>query len=179
MRERHGTGRRKPLEPPGPERLELAFDLAQRSIQGEYLDVHCWTFTLASFARLMRELGRLGLCTLACTRAFDMEIGELEFIVIMQPGEQTEVTDSWTRICDEAKPSTSMELETWPDARRRWLNEGRRAEITSYEVAIEQLRRDLADTRDEVAAIQQSTSWRITGPLRGAVQRLRGLSRHS
>ncbi len=160
--------------PPEPDRLSHAFDLARRALGGEYVDVHCWTFTLGSFARIMRDLGRLGLTRLACVRAFDTEVYEHEFFVILQLAGSPEVLESWNRVCDETEGEASPEPDTWPEARRRWLHRGRVVELARHETEIEDLRRQLIDARLEVAEIRHSTSWKITRPLRAAMQRLRG-----
>ena len=161
--------------PPGPDQLEHAFAAARRSVGGEYVDVHCWTFTLASFASIMQQLVHLGLTELACVRAFDTEVYEHEFFVIMTPASQAEAAQSWERVYSEAKGTTSLEVATWPEARRRWLREGNRPEVEQYKAEIAHLWRQVAADQKQIAEIHSSTSWRITGPLRAAVQRVRNL----
>jgi hypothetical protein len=55
--------------------------LGEESMNGQYHDVHCWTFTPASFARLMREIGAAGLSNLVCRAFTDTPIGGMEFYV--------------------------------------------------------------------------------------------------
>jgi hypothetical protein len=55
--------------------------LGEAVMRGEYHDVHCWTFTPASFARLMNEIGAAGLSNLACRAFTDTPIGGMEFYV--------------------------------------------------------------------------------------------------
>ena len=156
------------MEPPGPGQLSQAFAMARRAVQGEYVDVHCWTFTLASFARIMEQLAHLGLTDLACLRAHDTVVYEHEFFVTMNPSDRAEVVNSWRRVFEEAKGATSPEPASWPEARRRWMQDGYRTEIEHYQAEIAGLRR-------QVDEVRQSGSWRITAPLRAMVQRLRSL----
>ena len=156
------------MGPPGPDQLRQAFDMARQAAQGDYVDVHCWTFTLASFARIMEQLAHLGLTDLACLRAHDTEVYDHEFFVIMKPSDHEEVVRSWRRVFEDVKGAPSLEPASWPEARRRWMQDGYRAEIENYQAEIGGLRRQVDEMR-------RSGSWRITGPLRAIVQRLRSL----
>jgi SAM-dependent methyltransferase len=134
-----------------PDQLTRVFGLANWSARGEYVDVHCWAFTLQSFAAVMEQLASLGLTTLACERAFDTEVNTHEFFVIMRPAARLQAVESWA-----APKGADTSLE--------------RQQQTAL---IEHLRRQLQDARDELAALRNSTSWRLTQPLRQAVERLR------
>lgn len=155
------------ITPPDPAQLDHAFARARRAVAGEYVDVHCWAFTLAAFAAVMQKLAHVGLTQLACVRAFDAEVHENEFFVIMTPADPAEVVESWRRVEAEARAPDSPDPQTWPQARRLWLAQGHKTQVERYEAEIALLKRQLADLR-------QSTSWRITRPLRALVARLRG-----
>ena len=156
------------MAPLGPDQLRQAFDMARQAVRGEYVDVHCWTFTLASFARIMEQLAHLGLTDLACVSTHDTEVYEHEFFVIMKPSDREEVVKSWRQVFEDANGAPSPEPASWPEARRRWMQDGYRSEIENYQAEIAGLRR-------QVDEVHQSGSWRITGPLRAIVQRLRSL----
>jgi hypothetical protein len=49
--------------------------LGEAAMRGEYHDVHCWTFTPRSFARLMSAIGAAGLSNLVCRAFSDTPIG--------------------------------------------------------------------------------------------------------
>ncbi|HTK36282.1 MAG TPA: methyltransferase domain-containing protein [Caulobacteraceae bacterium] len=132
-----------------PRNLEHAFAIADRASHGEYIDVHCWAFTLFSFAAIMRQLGGLGLNGLACEYYFDTNIHEHEFFVGMIEGDQDRVVESWGAVMSALA--------------------GERAAPSASE-----LQRQLRDAQRMLADIQNSTSWRITQPLRALVERIRG-----
>ena len=58
-----------------------ATKLGEAAMRGEYHDVHCWTFTPASFARLMQQITAAGLSNLACRDFIDTPIGWTEFYI--------------------------------------------------------------------------------------------------
>jgi SAM-dependent methyltransferase len=138
-----------------PERLEHVLDLVRRSLAGEYIDVHCWTFTLSSFATIMARLNELGLIGLACDGAFDTEVGEHEFFVILRVAEAAEAAQSWWKVANEASGPPSPEPETWSVARIRWMK------ITGAgsNLEVDRLRRELA-------AVYNSSSWKFSRPVR-------------
>lgn len=55
--------------------------LGDEAMRGEYHDVHCWTFTPASFARLMQQITAAGLSNLACRAFTDTPVGWTEFYI--------------------------------------------------------------------------------------------------
>ena len=148
-----------------PEQLNRAFSVADQAKNGGYVDVHCWVFTLASFACIMQQLGSLGLTSLACSQCYDTEINAHEFIVIMSPADQAEVVGSWGRVRQEAKAFPSEHMETWPEARRRWLERGCNSCDADDKAEIALLKQQVIDLRN-------STSWRITSLLRILARRL-------
>lgn len=150
-----------------PDQLQRAFAFADRAKAGAYVDVHCWAFTLASFAAIMRQLTGLGLISLACTAFHDTEIDDDEFIVALAPAEPTEAAASWERVRREAAAPPGDDPAGWPQARRRWLQRGE-------ETLHAQDRAEIDRLQAEIDALRTSTSWRITRPLRAAARLLRG-----
>jgi len=136
----------------GPGELERAFRFADRARQGEYVDVHCWAFTPCSFAAVMEQLGRLGLISVACEWLRPTRFHTHEFFVAMTPADQGRVVASWR----EAGAAAAE------------------AEHGSVETPANRLATELEAARQELTAIRESTSWRMTAPLRHLVTRLRG-----
>lgn len=138
-----------------PSRLQHAFGLARWAGSGEYIDVHCWSFTPLAFATIMEQLASLGLTNLACERWFDTEVNELEFFLVMKVAEPAAVMDSWAAMRRDllGKQDSMRPLEPAADA----------ADLESA----------LKAARDEVAALRNSTSWKMTMPLRQVVERFR------
>jgi hypothetical protein len=154
-----------------PTRLEHSLDLVRRSLAGEYVDVHCWTFTLSSFARIMAQLSELGLVSLACDRAFDTEVGEHEFFVTLRRADPVASTLSWWSIAAEAAGPKSPARETWPEARMRRLRFDDNEELN-------RLRVQVAELGAQVANVYASTSWKLSRPIRvlgGSLKWLRTL----
>ncbi|HEY2001776.1 MAG TPA: methyltransferase domain-containing protein [Acidobacteriaceae bacterium] len=83
--------------------------LGEASMRGEYHDVHCWTFTPASFARLMNEIGAAGLSNLACRAFTDTPIGGMEFYVSVAVYAMADSLP-WMQMEREARPKGSSGL---------------------------------------------------------------------
>jgi hypothetical protein len=130
--------------------LARAKRVVPMAMAGDYLDVHCWTLTLQSFASIMAHVCNMELLDLVCEHGFDVEGEGHEFFVVMKRGSRQEAVASWIGIATEASGPRSSDVDSWPEARRRWL------------------RSDpiLTNLRDRLDDIHRSTSWRITAPLR-------------
>jgi len=126
--------------------------------EAEYVDVHCWTLTLGIFAQIMADLCRMGLVRLQCVHGFDAEVYEHEFVVVMSLAEPKQALDSWIAVIKETSGPQDDDVLNWPEARRRWLEEAR-SEAMGLRLQLEDMR--------------QSTSWRITAPLRRLREMLR------
>lgn len=52
--------------------------------KNEFVDVHCWVFTPASFLDSCAQLASLGLMRLACARFYDTEENDIEFGLLLE-----------------------------------------------------------------------------------------------
>jgi hypothetical protein len=86
-----------------------AAQLGEASMRGEYHDVHCWTFTPASFARLMNDISAAGLSNLSCRAFTDTPIGGMEFYVSLAVCAATNAMP-WAQIEHTARPNASSGL---------------------------------------------------------------------
>lgn len=86
-----------------------AVQLGEASMRGEYHDVHCWTFTPASFARLMSEIRSADLSNLACRAFTDTPIGGMEFYVSLAVYGKGDSLP-WARMERSARPHSSSGL---------------------------------------------------------------------
>lgn len=74
-----------------------AAKLGDAAMRGEYHDVHCWTFTPASFARLMQQITAAGLSNLSCRGFTDTPIGFTEFYISLAIGPVSDAIP-WSKI---------------------------------------------------------------------------------
>lgn len=127
---------------------------------GSYHDVHCWVFTPQSFASLLGRTAALGLHVFACVDLYDTLPGELEFQVILKPDTDRETAarswDRFTKFVRVDVPCSATKTEA--DDLRLRLSE---AEAWATELS---KRKTVAEER--VAAMEASSSWRITRPAR-------------
>jgi SAM-dependent methyltransferase len=164
-----------------PSFLSLA---AAHYAEGRYVDVHCWVFTPWSFletiGHIVRETG-LG---------FDLQyfrttsFHDLEFYVRL--ARVAGSTTDWT-----AEAAAARANALWPEksARTRELAESPTAylapqgapetETLQVKLAEATRRAELAEIRSSelaarAAALESSTSWRITAPMRTVARALRG-----
>lgn len=79
-------------DPPPMEKVFSADEmrvLAERIGQGEYIDVHCHTFTPNSFLAHFRQMSELGLCELELSAIYPTPRGEAEFHAHLYKPRQT------------------------------------------------------------------------------------------
>lgn len=166
---------------PRADTFETAFWTAKNSLEGgAYVDAHCWVFTPASFARLMREAAEHDLLHLACSSFEDTIHGQLEFLAFMRPSDsKAEIVESWRqmekRATNEPAGSSVAQIDGLTDRLKR-LEEDKTAIAARLHQA--EAERDAAQDecerlKAELQAIRLSSSWRITAPLRAAAHRVR------
>jgi SAM-dependent methyltransferase len=162
-----------PLHPPA-KALEVAREALEK---GEYLDVHCWVFTPESFARNMGILVETGLVSMECSQFVDTQYEFGEFLVFLKPySDRQAAAESWHRMQQQAEaglqlalPGTdkykAIELTHQNDKLQHQL-QTKRDEIETLRNEIETLRSEIGTLRSEIEIIRNSTSWRITSPIR-------------
>jgi SAM-dependent methyltransferase len=85
---------------------------------GTYHDVHCWTFTPQSFARMMRELAGQDLLGFSCQHFEDTEPDTLEFFVGLKPCDARDTAvKSWRAM--ESRASDAVPGKRFWKVRRR------------------------------------------------------------
>lgn len=109
--------------------------------QKEYVDVHCWCFSPENFAKTWHELTAFNLNPFDLVEIIESEEKSPdghcgEFITILKRNDNFKLPNSWQIFVDENKKNTSVSLDR----------------VTFLE--------------NEIQAIKNSTSWKITSPLR-------------
>jgi SAM-dependent methyltransferase len=173
--------------------FEMAVHVAKDALNtSNYHDVHCWVFTPHSFAKLMREAAEHDLIDLTCHDCKDTLPNTLEFTVFLRAtSDKSAIVESWRRMeesVDRGIPgSTQLDLQQTRDTHldnhgADDFPENERAQIQRLVVDAQAARHReahlasaLAATRAEVAAYSESTSWKITEPLRKLVRMMRKL----
>lgn len=148
-------------------RLADAIPPARDALEnGTYHDVHCWTFTPYSFAALFEELARAELIHFSCDNFFDTERYEIEFFITLKvSGNQNQIVNSWASMKNATrKPIVRSAL---PGSETL---EGMLASERSCNLA---LIKELDAAHCMIRDFEESTSWRLTEPLRSVVSALR------
>lgn len=84
--------------------ITSALDLARESIQGKYIDVHCWVFTPRSLGSLFARLAHDGLIKMECVQFHDTAYGEHEFFIGLHPcNDREQAVRSWEKVRDLAQ----------------------------------------------------------------------------
>ncbi len=87
--------------------IPSALDLARESINGKYIDVHCWVFTPRSLGNLFARLAYDGLIDMECVQFHDTAYGEHEFFIGLRPcNDRDQVVRSWEKIRDLARETS-------------------------------------------------------------------------
>jgi len=93
---------------------QFAMELCLRWQAGEYVDVHCWTFTPASFVDLWERLAHLGLVDLELADVRPTAWGSLEFHVLLRrpqarpPAHDASIARARRTVATEERPDTSL-----------------------------------------------------------------------
>jgi predicted SAM-dependent methyltransferase len=157
-----------------------AIQMAKEAIEDKtYHDVHCWVFTPKSFATLIGELGSHGFINLACERFFDTDENSDEFFVSMRPTtDRAAIVRSW----DHMRSSVRQELspkDTQIDKLREEIRSVKdrlaeaQAELSRLRAVELDRNANLTLAIERVKALENSTSWKLTRPLRKFVEAIR------
>jgi SAM-dependent methyltransferase len=156
-----------------------AIEVAQDAmIHGNYHDVHCWVFTPRSFAELMRRTALLGLHPYACIAFHDTAFGELEFqVALAKAPDRVKAAETWAHMSAQVRalPEPSLpvvEREAFDHSLAERIA-GLEAERDRAQEQIIRLRAERDAAAARVSALESSTSWRISRPLRAIAERIR------
>jgi SAM-dependent methyltransferase len=128
-----------------------------------YLDIHCWTFTPASFELIIRDLIFLGMISWDVVE-ISGTIG-CEFFVHLQNRSEGEVGELPAELFYEQRRDLLHRVsdENGLNSRRSYQQKHGQREA----------RRRASELQAELDAMRNSTSWRITAPLRSVSAALR------
>ena len=167
--------------------FEMAMDWAKDAHQnGGYHDAHCWIFTPRSFAQLFIELASRHLAIFKCVQFVDTEPNEIEFFVSLAPCvDVAEAIDSWQLMASRAKPHVPSSVEDrllFLETEHKRLMEQQAERLIATGAALDATRHALFQAEEKaqvleqrVAAMERSSSWRVTRPLRSVAARIRSL----
>lgn len=154
--------------------VDQALSFARRALNDpeHYEDVHCWAFTPRSFARCMRALAENGLTRFRCSAFVDTSYPWFEFYAFLQPTDDPqEAAASWRGMEAEALdpiPGSAIAAAALDPSPGSTRPADTLAERTQ----------ELQWARERIAAMEASTSWRVTRVLR-ALGRLGARARHT
>jgi len=142
-------------DPPMDVRGTMA-SVARALRNGEYIDTHCWVFSDAEFAEMLRLLMASGLVDLRVVAMVPTRVNEFEFFVTLErPDGPADDTERWranaASVPSITPPGPAVEAPLSPHGDA---------------TAVERLARANAALAAEVAALRGSASWRLTAPLR-------------
>jgi hypothetical protein len=133
---------------------------------GKYVDVHCWVVTPRRFAELMERLVEVGLISFACADFVDTVAGPFEFYVALRPtADRGAALESWHRMAVTARDHL-ISAQAVPDGSAH-------QDASSLPPHQNAESDELAWLRGRVAAMEASTSWRLTAPIRALTTTLR------
>jgi hypothetical protein len=174
-----------------PNTFEPAMAKARDSIgNSTYHDAHCWVFTPHTFAILLGQLAKHHLIHFACEQFHDTEQHSIEFFVVLRnSGDVARNVASWRAMEDATRPKSPEDLTEPLRATKEALEKSREEVklLRDMQDALERSREEvrlLRDTqlaldksREEVRLLRQSSSWRVTAPLRRLSIKVRSLKR--
>jgi SAM-dependent methyltransferase len=132
-----------------------AYDLALESKKGLFVDTHCYVFTPRSFLEVLKELTKIGLIGFEVEYFLETQLNELEFYVSLKKVS--------TKKIDKQKALKKIPKLKDEDP---WQT------IKTLNNRIDRLENTVRDMTD-------STSWRITSPLRKAKKLLEKIANKS
>ena len=132
--------------------------LRRTEASGEYIDAHCWVFTPRSMIDALDLGSRLGAVPFEIAVLEPTVAGSNEFLLVLR-----RLSDSLTG--DQQRAAFVASVETLALPAELELGADSHALMAQAHVAVAR-----------VAAMEASTSWRLTAPLRAAVTAIRSLT---
>lgn len=122
-----------------------------------YEDVHCWVLHLNLFAQFMIFLTQNDLIQMACAGWHDIDPPHsYEFMVFLTP-----------------EIDRDKRVASWQDLYHHTKKTKNSCDLQDQEL-IDQLHKENTQLKEEIHSVYQSSSWRITAPLRTIIKRLKG-----
>lgn len=151
---------------------QLAHDLATAARQADrvsqtnaYVDVHVWRFVPASFRLIIGDLRAIGAISLGIEA---MHVSE-EIVAVLSREAPVSGEDRLALMAEMNAPAPD------PAARQaEAIADVARAERDAALSRLAEAEAEIEALADRVAALEGSTSWRLTAPMRALVQRTRG-----
>jgi predicted SAM-dependent methyltransferase len=170
--------------------VEKAITVARHSFENRnYHDVHCWVFTPRSFGHLFAEAADSGLIRFSCKSFYDTVRYHIEFFVTLRICDNhAEAARSWRnmeQLAANQEPGSSNALSSSVAATDLARSIGIiESQLERLEISATDQRALLAkinerdserinDLQRKLNAVYDSTSWRLTGPLRAIANAVR------
>ena len=162
-------------------RIPGAYNLAESLVRKpRYNDAHCWVFTPASFLDLIEEFAALGAFPFAIEAFHPSQPGEIEFqlrLRALAAGEDgtaiASIRAARQTLAGAAVPGPAVAAEPAPEPQQTPELEPA-PPVSSQE--LDRLARENQELRRAIAELRQSTSWRLTAPVRAVGRVLKGQS---
>ncbi|WP_188611202.1 methyltransferase domain-containing protein [Chelatococcus reniformis] len=148
-------------------RLQPALQLATSLHESpRYNDAHCWVFTPASFLDLVEEFATLGLFPFMIADLEPTRRGALEFLVRLErPGSASDDAIFMSIEMARSRLASAPGVEAGREEAEKAEAERGKVE-REHRTALEQARLEIHHLKTQIAALEASTSWKITAPLR-------------
>ncbi|WP_374573231.1 methyltransferase domain-containing protein [Phenylobacterium sp.] len=160
----HEDPSRSPPDGGSPERARELFGLCEHiEAHGEYVDAHCWVFTPRSFLQALSLASQLDLLPFEVLALEPTAPNADEFLAILRRSPDGRSKEAQRQAFEASVRGLDLPEEDSLDTL---------AELQA-------LRAEARKATARAAAIEASTSWRITAPLRAAVMFTRRLKRRA
>lgn len=157
------------MEKFNPVALPLAYAQARElAIKPRYIDTHCWVFTPNGWLDNLDVLADLSLLPFKVTFIRPPLPDTLEFIMRLRPCDPTDAGQIKASIA-----AARRVVEADVNEQKYKMIPARRVAESRIQTELASAQRELDNERARRAAIEQSTSWRMTAPLRSLVSKVK------